>query len=153
MKVEVKKMSELTVQEFYQIVEERIKVFVVEQECPYQEIDAQDADAYHLMLKDDHDNLVGYTRIIDENEAQATFGRVLVPMPFRKNHYGKLLVQETIEKTHELFPNKKIHIQAQAYLENFYDSFGFKPISEVYLEDNIPHLDMVIQENNFSKNN
>lgn len=144
MQVEVKRLDELTVQEFYKIVEERIKVFVVEQNCPYQEIDAQDKHAYHLMLKDSEDNLVGYTRIIDKNSEQATFGRVLVPKQFRKNQYGRALVKATIEKTQELFPDKQISIQAQAYLKNFYSAFGFEPISEVYLEDNIPHLDMIL---------
>lgn len=144
MKVEVKKISELTAQEFCKIVEERIKVFVVEQTCPYQEVDEHDYQAYHLMLKDKQNNLVGYTRIIDKNAEQITFGRVLVPKQFRSQHYGKRLVQTTIEEAQKLFPNKKIQIQAQAYLEEFYRSFGFKPISEVYLEDDIPHLDMIL---------
>ncbi|MCT3019917.1 GNAT family N-acetyltransferase [Pediococcus pentosaceus] len=144
MQVLVKKLDELSVQDFYQITEERIKVFVVEQNCPYQEIDTQDVKAYHLMLRDNQNNLVGYTRIIDKNSTQATFGRVLVPKRFRKNKYGRMLVQATIEKTQEIFPNKKITIQAQAYLEEFYKSFGFQPTSEIYLEDDIPHLDMIL---------
>lgn len=144
MKIEVKTMNELTTQEFYKIATERIKVFVVEQDCPYQEIDEQDEKAYHLMLKDDQNNLVGYTRIINKNAEQTTFGRVLVPKEYRSHQYGRLLVQTTIEKAQELFPDKQIQIQAQAYLEKFYRSFGFEPISDVYLEDGIPHLDMVL---------
>lgn len=144
MQIEVKRLDELSVQDFYEIVAERIKVFVVEQNCPYQEIDAQDNQAYHLILKDNQNNLVGYTRIIDKNMEQVTFGRVLVPKQFRKKQYGRLLVKATIEKAQELFPDKQIGIQAQAYLKDFYSSFGFKAISDVYLEDNIPHLDMIL---------
>lgn len=144
MKVEVKTIDELTAKELCKIMEERVKVFVVEQECPYQEVDDQDYDAHHLMLKDEHGNFVGYTRIMDKDETHATFGRVLVLKDFRGNHYGRQLVQATIDETKKLFPDKKIQIQAQAYLQKFYESFGFKPISAVYLEDNIPHLDMVM---------
>lgn len=78
-KIEVKTVSDLTAQEFCQIAQERIKVFVVEQNCPYQEIDELDEAAYHLLLKDDQNNLVGYTRIINKNDKPITFGRVLVP--------------------------------------------------------------------------
>lgn len=144
-KIEVKTISDLTAQEFCQIAQERIKVFVVEQNCSYQEIDELDEAAYHLLLKDDQNNLVGYTRIINKNAKPITFGRVLVPKQYRSHQYGRLLVQATIEKAQELFPNQSIQIQAQAYLENFYHSFGFEPISDVYLEDGIPHLNMKLR--------
>lgn len=144
MNVEVKTLSEMTAQEWCKLAEERIKVFVVEQECPYQEVDEQDYQAHHLMLKDDQGDLVGYTRIMKKDESHATFGRVLVLKKFRGHSYGRQLVQATIDETKRLFPQKAIQIQAQAYLQDFYASFGFKPISAVYLEDNIPHLDMVL---------
>lgn len=144
MNVEVKTLSEMTAQEWCKLAEERIKVFVVEQECPYQEVDEQDYQAHHLMLKDDRGNLIGYTRIMNKDESHATFGRVLVLKKFRGHSYGRQLVQATIDETKRLFPQKAIQIQAQAYLQDFYASFGFKPISAVYLEDNIPHLDMVL---------
>ena len=144
MNVEVKTLSEMTAQEWCRLAEERIKVFVVEQECPYQEIDEQDFQAHHLMLKDDQGHLVGYTRIMAKDSSHATFGRVLVLKQFRGHEYGRQLVQATVDETKRLFPNKTIQIQAQAYLKEFYASFGFKPISDVYLEDNIPHLDMIL---------
>lgn len=144
MPIEVKMLDEMTAKEWCKLAEERVKVFVVEQECPYQEIDEQDYHAHHLMLKNDQGELVGYTRIMDKDELHATFGRVLVLKQFRGHEYGRQLVQATINETKRLFPNKAIQIQAQAYLKDFYGSFGFKPISEVYLEDNIPHLDMVL---------
>lgn len=143
MKVEVKTLDQLTAKELCKIMEERVKVFVVEQHCPYQEVDEQDYSAYHLILRDDQETMVGYTRIMDKDDSHATFGRVLVLKDFRGKHYGRQLVQATIDETKKLFPEKKIQIQAQAYLQKFYESFGFQPISKVYLEDNIPHLDMV----------
>ena len=144
MNVEVKTLNEMTAQEWCKLAEERVRVFVVEQECPYQEIDEQDYQAHHLMLKDEREELVGYTRIMAKDSSHATFGRVLVLKQFRGHVYGRQLVQATIDETKRLFPNKTIQIQAQAYLQEFYASFGFKLISDVYLEDNIPHLDMVL---------
>ena len=140
MKIEVKTLDEMTAKEFCKIAEERTKVFVVEQDCPYQEIDQLDYTAHHLVLRDDQGNFVGYTRIMDKDKDHSTFGRVLVCQQYRKHKYGRQLVQATIDETKKLFPEKAIKIQAQAYLQKFYESFGFKPVSDVYLEDNIPHL-------------
>lgn len=144
MKIEVKTLDQMTAKEFCQIAEERTKVFVVEQECAYQEIDQQDYTAHHLLMKNDEGELVGLTRIMEKDDDHSTFGRVLVLKQFRGHDYGRQLVQATIDETKKLFPDKDIQIQAQAYLQKFYASFGFKPISDVYLEDNIPHLDMVL---------
>lgn len=145
MKIEVKTLDEMTTKEFCKIAEERTKVFVVEQDCPYQEIDQLDYTAHHLVLRDDQGNFVGYTRIMDKDKDHSTFGRVLVCQQYRKHKYGRQLVQATIDETKKIFPEKAIKIQAQAYLQKFYESFGFKPVSDVYLEDNIPHLDMVME--------
>lgn len=145
MKIEVKTLDEMTAKEFCKIAEERTKVFVVEQDCPYQEIDQLDYTAHHLVLRDDQGNFVGYTRIMDKDKDHSTFRRVLVCQQYRKHKYGRQLVQATIDETKKLFPEKAIKIQAQAYLQKFYESFGFKPVSDVYLEDNIPHLDMVME--------
>ena len=82
---------------------------------------------------------------MDKDKDHSTFGRVLVCQQYRKHKYGRQLVQATIDETKKLFPEKAIKIQAQAYLQKFYESFGFKPVSDVYLEDNIPHLDMVME--------
>lgn len=142
MKVTVRTLDQMTASERCKLVEERVKVFVVEQHCPYQEVDGDDYHAYHLTLHDDEGHLVGYTRIYRRADGQVTFGRVLVPQQYRKHHYGRLLVAKTIKETQRLFPGEPIQIQAQAYLQKFYESFGFKPVSSVYPEDGIPHLDM-----------
>ena len=145
MKTVIKKLDEMTAQEWCRLVEERIKVFVVEQDCTYQEVDQDDYHAAHLMLFDDVDQLVGYTRIYRRSDGKVTFGRVLVPMQYRKNHYGRQLVEQTIKATHRLFPGETIQIQAQAYLQKFYESLRFQPVSDVYPEDGIPQHDMVLK--------
>lgn len=137
-----KHTNELTSKELIDILKERVKVFVVEQNCPYQEVDDDDYDNLHVCLVENN-QLKAYTRIIDKGN-HITFGRVLVVKEFRKNGLGEKIVQATIDKIKKEFPKKPIQIQAQAYLQKFYEQFGFKAISEVYLEDNIPHLDMLL---------
>ena len=137
-----KHTNELTSKELIDILKERVKVFVVEQNCPYQEVDDDDYDDLHVCLIE-NDRLKAYTRIIDKGD-HITFGRVLVVKEFRKNGLGEKIVEATIDEIKKDFPKKPIQIQAQAYLQKFYEQFGFKAISEVYLEDNIPHLDMLL---------
>src|SRR5699024_12553908 len=103
MNVEVKTLSEMTAQEWCRLAEERIKVFVVEQERPYQEIDEQDYQAQHLMLKDDQRDLVGYTRSMAKDSSHATFGRVLVLAQFSGHDYRRQLVWTTIGETKSLW--------------------------------------------------
>lgn len=140
----IKNTADLTPLELLTIMQERTKVFVVEQNCAYQEIDDADFNAKHVYLKSDN-HLLAYTRIIaDDDNNYMRFGRVLVPMPYRKNSYGRQIVSATIAEINRLYPDKMIKIGAQNYLRQFYESFGFKAISDVYLEDNIPHIDMVL---------
>lgn len=145
MKVEVKKITEMSTKELLTIIEERVKVFVVEQNCPYQEVDKADEDALHLQLKE-NEVLVGYTRII-ECDNYVTFGRVLIVKEYRAKKLGSQLVEETLNEIKINFPGKEIKISAQHYLLDFYKKFGFDPISDVYLEDSIPHVDMLLKVN------
>ena len=140
MDIQVKTISELSAEELLAIFIERVAVFVVEQNCPYQEADFDDKLALHLCFKDET-GLKAYARIIDKGQ-YVTFGRVLVAKKARQQNLGRKLVQQTIEEIHQRFPGKSITISAQAYLDTFYASFGFEAVSEVYLEDDIPHLDM-----------
>lgn len=142
--ITVKKTDELTPKELIDILKARVAVFVVEQNCPYQEVDDDDYNDLHVCLTDDHGELQAYTRIITDGE-KIHFGRVLVVEKYRKQGLGEKIVSATIAEIKKRFPGQTIQIQAQAYLQKFYTSFGFKPISEVYLEDNIPHLDMVME--------
>lgn len=145
MKLSVKKTSELSVPELLEILKARVKVFVVEQECPYQEIDNQDDDAVHMILRVDGE-LAAYTRIVDSpSQGYISFGRVLVVKKFRKQHLGREIVSATIEEIKEDFPGNDIKIAGQSYLLKFYESFGFKPVSDVFLEDGIPHINLVLK--------
>ncbi len=125
---------------------ERVNVFVVEQTCPYPEIDQRDQEALHLMAKEDG-TIVAYCRIFQSGiiYEEASIGRVLVTQAGRKKGYGKMLLSKALEKLSEL-GETSVKIQAQAYLKSFYESFGFKAVSDCYEEDGIPHLDMVKTE-------
>jgi ElaA protein len=143
MEYQVKHFSELTTKEFYEVVKLRTAAFVVEQHCPYQEVDAADENAWHTWLKEGTE-LIGYTRIMDFG-TEVTFGRVLIKADYRKRNLGSKLVAETLQVIAEKYPQRPIKIGAQAHLIDFYGSFGFEPVSEVYLEDGIPHVDMLKQ--------
>lgn len=142
---ECKSFSELNVPELHAIYKLRVAVFVVEQNCAYQEVDDEDVNALHL-LKWENGNLVAYARLIPKDEG-VRLGRVLVAKEWRKHGYGKELLQQAIASCSERFPGQQLHAQAQAYLEEFYHSFGFEPVSGIYLEDGIPHLDMIREQN------
>lgn len=136
----VKEFSNLTTKEFFDIAKLRTAVFVVEQNCPYQEIDDVDEYAIHTWLQEEQ-AIVGYTRIIDNGET-VSFGRVLINPNYRKQGLGNLLLEKTLNVISEKYPDRPIIIGAQAHLTDFYGRFGFKEISEVYLEDDIPHVKM-----------
>ncbi|MGG5178778.1 GNAT family N-acetyltransferase [Bacillus sp. MM09(2025)] len=138
--------EELTKEDLYLILMERVNVFVVEQTCPYPEIDQRDQEALHLMAKEDG-TIVAYCRIFQSGiiYEEASIGRVLVTQAGRKKGYGKMLLSKALEKLSEL-GETSVKIQAQAYLKSFYEPFGFKAVSDCYEEDGIPHLDMVKTE-------
>ena len=143
----LKETKELSPEELIQIMQERVKVFVVEQNCPYEEVDDKDLRAIHVMLKKDG-HLVAYGRIIPPEKAtEVSFGRILVVEKYRHLKLGHYLITVILKEIKKRFPQYSVKIQAQAYLENFYASFGFQAVSKVYLEDNIPHVDMVLGEN------
>ncbi len=141
-----KKFEDLTVAELYCILNLRSQVFVVEQNCVYLDTDGKDVASYHLCgwL---HNELVAYCRLLPPGVAYpqvASIGRVATHAAHRKDGYGKILMQKAIEKTIDLFNVIKIKIGAQQYLIKFYSNLGFKVISEPYLEDGIPHVEMLL---------
>lgn len=138
----VKEFSALTTKEFYEIVKLRISVFVVEQTCFYQEVDQNDEQAIHTWLQEGED-IVGYTRIYTEPDGTVTFGRVLIHPTYRGQKLGNTLLEKTMQVVAENYPDQPIVIGAQAHLVDFYGAFGFEPISDVYLEDDIPHIKMI----------
>lgn len=139
-----KSFSELTTLEFYEFVKLRIEVFVVEQNCPYQEVDQTDVEAYHSWLADENGQLLAYSRMYLEDDS-LHIGRVLVHPRFRRQGLGETIMVENLAYLKEHHPKVAIDIQAQEYVQEFYQSLGFQPTSEVYLEDDIPHLDMRLQ--------
>lgn len=139
----VKTFDQLTTRELHAIYELRVAVFVVEQACAYQEVDQADLTCLHLMHWA-NGALASYCRLI-EAEDGVHLGRVIVAPPFRGKGHGQELITQALAIAKDRYPGETIYAQAQAYLQEFYASFGFQPVSEVYLEDGIPHLDMEIQ--------
>jgi ElaA protein len=140
----LKKFEVLTPYQVYAILQLRNEVFVVEQACVFQDADDKDQHCYHLMGFDDN-KLVAYTRIVPEGVIypQASIGRVVTAPAVRRLGAGKALMQQSIDTVYNLFGKVPIKIGAQLYLKAFYQSLGFHPISDVYLEDGIEHVYML----------
>lgn len=134
----IKRFNELTVDELHAIYKLRVKVFVVEQNCAYPDVDDLDKDAIHVF----NEGIKAYARIIPGKDF-IQIGRIVVEPDFRREGYGHAVLSQAIDYCQKNYSNIDIRVQAQAYLEDFYISFGFKSQSDVYLEDNIPHIDMV----------
>jgi ElaA protein len=137
--------NDLKAAELYAILQLRNEVFVVEQNCVFQDADNKDPFCYHLCGWDD-ETLVAYTRLVPPGIAykEPSIGRVVISPGYRNTGAGKALMQNSIEQCKKLFDNKPIKLGAQLYLKKFYESFGFEQNSEVYLEDNIPHIEMIL---------
>jgi len=141
---EYKHFTALTNKELYAILDLRNKVFVVEQNCVYNDTDGKDLNCWHLCGWQNN-VLVAYARIIAPGISyeEASIGRVITHPDFRKLGYGKELMTIAIEKTNAQFNVNTIKIGGQLYLEKFYNNLGFQTCSEAYLEDGIPHVEMV----------
>ena len=142
-----KHFTSLNTQELYTILSLRSEVFVVEQNCVYLDTDNKDLDAWHLCGWQDY-VLVAYVRILAPGVSyeEASIGRVLTNPLFRKNGYGIELMKVAIEKTMNQFDVSAIKIGAQLYLLNFYSNLGFTQTSEEYMEDGIPHIEMLFDK-------
>lgn len=139
----IKNFFDLTITELYQILQLRSEVFVVEQDCVYQDIDFKDQKALHI-LGVKNDTIIAYTRIFKPGHyfENASIGRVVVKESERKFGYGHELMNVSIQAIETEFKVQKITISAQLYLKKFYESHGFIQIGETYLEDGIPHIRM-----------
>ena len=140
----LKKYKELNGEEIYKILKSRNKVFVVEQQCIYQDCDGKDENAYHLYLEDKNE-IIAYLRILEKGISydEASIGRVLVSENYRGKGISKEMLLRAINFIEQHLNETEIKISAQSYLVNFYRSLGFKEVSNEYLEDNIPHIDML----------
>jgi ElaA protein len=139
----IKRFNELSTQELYQILQLRSEVFVVEQNCVYQDIDGKDEKAIHAMGFYEN-KIVAYTRLFDKGYyfEEASIGRVVVSQKVRAKKFGHDLMKVSIETIEKEFKTSNITISAQKYLKKFYETHNFEQTSEMYLEDDIPHIQM-----------
>ena len=139
-----KTFSELDTEDLYQILRIRSEVFVVEQDCVYQDIDNKDQNAIHLYYKE-NDQIVAYTRIFKAGDyyENPSIGRVVVSKKERGKDFGKKIMIDSIEYIKQNIKGEKIELSAQKYLDKFYKDLGFYKIGEDYLEDGIPHQRMI----------
>lgn len=139
-----KHFQELNAQDFHQIIKERTKIFVVEQGCAYQEVDDIDLRAIHL-IKRQKNSIKAYARIY-KDDRKIKIGRVLVPGEFRNEGHGKELIKTALDYVTCHYPNSEVTIQAESYLKDFYESFGFKTVSDLYYDYDIGHYDMKLEK-------
>lgn len=137
MKVFIKKFNELTLEELYDVLKIRVNVFVVEQNCPYSELDDIDKSAYHVYMTDE-DKIVAYLRVYKTDCVR--IGRVLSLK--RRQGLGTMVMNEGIKVAKEKYNAQKIVIEAQVYAKKMYEKLGFVQTSDEFLEDGIPHIKM-----------
>ena len=144
LKIIKKTFKELTTKELYDLLQLRSEVFVVEQDCVYQDLDGKDEKALHVIGKKDN-KIVAYTRVFKPGDyfENASIGRVVVSKNERQHKYGYDIMKASINTIKEHFNETTIKLSAQTYLKKFYNNLGFKEIGEEYLEDGIPHIAML----------
>lgn len=137
----VKPFEELDINELYEILRLRVDVFVVEQNCPYPEIDGIDRDAFHIFGKENGE-IEAYARIYME-DGQVHLGRVIAKK--RRKGYGSRILKEAIKVAEKFYQAKQIHIEAQTYAKSLYEKAGFVQISQPFFLDGIEHVKMVLE--------
>lgn len=141
--VDVRRLDEFSALDLYAMLKMRVDVFVVEQICPYPELDGNDPDCLHLRLKNGEDLLACARLWRPTPDHLPRIGRVAVSPNHRGKRLGDALMREAITECEKAYPGEAIEISAQAHLQKFYGSLGFERTSEEYLEDGIPHVDMI----------
>ncbi|WP_072980947.1 GNAT family N-acetyltransferase [Leeuwenhoekiella palythoae] len=144
MTIEIKAFNELTLNSLYEVLQLRTEVFVVEQNCPYQDVDGKDQKAMHI-LGYHKEQLVAYTRVFKPGYYfdNASIGRVVVKENARQYGFGKDIMKASIAFIEDTLDLSTIELSAQTYLKKFYNDLGFQEIGEGYLEDDIPHIRMI----------
>ena len=144
MELVTKHFSELSPDELYDILKARVDVFVVEQECPYPEIDGKDKNAYHIFLRDENSkSIAAYLRVLKSGVsfAEPALGRILTTR--RGEGLGARIVNAGIRFAEETLGAEKIRIEAQVYAKGFYEKLGFRQCSEPFMDDGIEHIEML----------
>ncbi len=144
MDIEVKSFNELSNHELYAILKLRAAVFIVEQDCAYQDLDDKDIKALHVIGKE-NGSLVAYSRIFKAGDyfEEASMGRIVVDIAHRSRGLGKEIVLASEKAITDHFSDRTVKLSAQSYLQNFYIELGYQVVGEEYLEDGIPHIAMV----------
>jgi len=139
----IRRFNELSVVDLYSVLQLRSKVFVVEQNCVYQDIDGKDSKALHL-LGEFEGKIVAYARIFKSGDYfdDASIGRVVIDPDYRDRKWGFEMMEQAISGVESFLGETKITISAQQYLQKFYEKLGFVQTSDMYLEDDIPHIEM-----------
>lgn len=148
MRIILKKFEELSGKEVYEIGKLRSEVFVVEQTCPYLDLDGKDYQCLHLYFYDEEqEEIICYCRVIPKGLSYptASIGRVLTNKKYRGKNYARKMMEEAIKIVKENLGESVITLGGQNYLREFYSSLGFVAISDVYDEDGIPHVDMRLE--------
>lgn len=146
MKCKLKEFIELTTEELYEILKLRAEVFVVEQNCPYQDLDDKDQSSYHLFVED-NGQIIAVLRILPENVAykEMAIGRLIVKKSYRGKEISRKMMVRAMKFITEDLGKEKIRLSGQAYLSDFYQSLGFEKVSEMYLEDGIEHFEFLYE--------
>lgn len=149
MQVEIRTFEELSKQELYELLKLRAEIFVVEQDCVYNDLDNRDQYAIHVLGKQ-NEEIVAYSRILPENTRfkEMSIGRVVVSSSQRGKNLGKEIMNECINYIYNelMDSDKQIRISAQCYLNKFYAELGFITVSNEYMEDGIPHVEMIYRK-------
>jgi ElaA protein len=144
-----KAFKDLSVDEYFEILHLRIEIFVVEQDCPYQEVDEKDRQSFHLFGRTENGQVIAVTRILPKGISykEMSIGRVALKAAYRGKGIADELMQESFKFIENSFGKQNIRISAQQYLLNYYSKHGFIQVGEMYLEDNIPHIEMITNYN------
>lgn len=142
--------NELDKLDLYHALQLRAEVFVVEQTCPYQDVDGKDQKSHHLFAKDASGKMVAYARLVAPGVSyeDMSIGRVVTHASVRRIGVGVTLMEKAIAGLFAIYGESLIRISAQEYLQKFYENLGFKKVSEPYLEDDIPHIEMTLSKTN-----
>lgn len=144
---EIKHYNELSLDDFHDLIALRIKVFVIEQNCPYQELDGKDKKAFHLIGKSSKGEILGTLRVLPPGISydEASIGRVVIDEKVRGQKLGHLMMKKALIFIENKFEDNTVRISGQKYLKKFYEDLNFVDIGKEYLEDGIPHLEMVLK--------
>lgn len=142
--------EQLEREEIFAMLRLRQDVFIIEQDCIYPDIDAKDQHSHHFFLwqgEPKTSDLMAYCRIVKPGVSyqEPSIGRVVSARQARRAGWGREMMRQAIVSSGNLYPNQGIRISAQEYLEAFYQSFGFETVSDSYLEDDIPHVEMLLK--------